>query len=363
MQKGITVYPGLDNCLEENLSLMENAAKHGFSRLILALLLPYANRRQAKADLSLLLKKARQLGLEVIAALTPEVMEVLHISHLQFSAFQFLGINTLYLHDFAIEDIAELSRNPHHICIQFNASRLTPQDIQKLIREKPNLAQLDALHNCYPRAGSGMSEENLIRKTVLLHRAGISVGAFLPSQGRKRGPFHEGLPSLEMHRHLSADLAGRHYAAIGMDSIFLGDSLPTEQEISDLSSLTPREILLRAKCCTSQPAAKALLRHRYTAHFDEARDAVRAIEGMRYLRESQEPILPEHTIERHIGDVTIDNIDCPGYMGELQIIKRSSPASPRTNVAASILEEEAFLINYIMPGRKFRLLVSELPKA
>ena len=82
------------------------------------------------------------------------------------------------------------------------------------------------------------------------------------------------------------------------------------------------------------------------------------MEGNDIIAGTGKRILPENTVERHVGDITIDNETCTGFMGEVQIIKRSSPASSRTNVAARIREEEAFLINYVIPGKRFRFLFS-----
>ena len=355
MEKGITIYPGLDNSPEENLQLMKNAASCGIHRVFISLLLPYADLRRAKKELGGLLSCAKKLRMDVAAALTPDVMHTLHITHLRLKAFHLIGIQTLFLKNFLPQDLAELSRNPYGIHIQFSASRMTTEDIRLLLKECPNLRQLEALHSGYDREGTGMSEENLIRRTVMLHRSGIRVSAFVPS-ARRRSPFHAGIPSMEMHRHMAADLACRHYAAIGMDSVFFADSMPTPEELQALGNLSSRVIGLRASFITQDQVQKELLCHTFTARIDEARDAVRATEGTSILSAMGHRILPENTVERGTGDITIDNETCHGYMGEVQIIKRPSPASSRTNVAARIHGEETFLINYIIPGKRFRFL-------
>lgn len=42
----------------------------------------------------------------------------------------------------------------------------------------------------------------------------------------------------------------RHLKLLGIDSIFIGDSLPTEDEIQELANLTDEYILLKAKKLT-----------------------------------------------------------------------------------------------------------------
>lgn len=353
MNKGITIYPGLDNTPEENLQFLEQAAFCGFTRVFLSLVLPYADLPRAKAELPEILAVARKLHMEIIASLTPEVMRTLHITHLSLSAFRFMGIHTLYLPNFIPEDLAELSRNKHGLRIQFNAAHLSCEQLQKLLDEKPNLSQLEALHSGYARKGTGLSEENLLRRTGILRQAGIHVGAFVPSTFRPRSPFCDGIPSLEMHRKMPADLACRHLAAMGVDSVILSDSMASAEELFAIGKVSRNEILLRAKLLTNDSRQKQLLRYIFTARIDEARDAIRAVEGCFLTKQIGNVIQPENTINRQLGDITIDNQNCTGFMGEVQIIKNPSPASKRTNVAARIPKEEIFLMNYIVPGRKF----------
>ncbi len=352
MQNGISIYPGLDNSLEENLQLIDTAAQKGITRLFTSFHIPETNKRVFKEEVGIILKAARQSGMEIISDISPQTMELLGMEKFSLSAFQFLGIHTLRLdYGYGIEEIAALSKNSQHIRIQLNASTITGRQLTALLQAKADFSQLDALHNFYPREGTGLSEETLVRKTAMLHKAGIRVGAFIPSQHRCRSPLRCGLPSLEMHRGRTVSLAARHLAAIGMDSIFIGDSLPSDSEMDILQTLAPDQVTLRVQLLTKDPVQQALLSHAFTARLDEARDAVRAQESRQLLQGQK--IQPENTKIRSHGTVTIDNMGYQRYMGELQIIKRPQPADERCNVAAKIPDDEAFLINYIIPGRKF----------
>ena len=352
MQTGISIYPGLDNSIEENLQLINDAAKHGITRLFTSLHIPETDPAAFQQELHLLLKAAREHHMEIISDISPKTMEILGIDHFRLSAFQFLGIHTLRLDDgYCIDEIAALSRNNQHMHIQLNASTITPRFLHELMLAEADFDNIDALHNFYPREGTGLSEETLVRKTGFLHKAGIRVGAFIPSQHRRRSPLRAGLPTLEMHRDFSVSLAARHLIAVGIDSIFISDSLPAAEEIEDLAALKPDQITLHAAQITKDPIQQELLAHTFTARLDEARDAVRAQESRSLLK--GRCILPENNRVRSFGAITIDNKDYLRYMGELQIIKRPQSADARTNVAAQILPEESFLINYIIPGKKF----------
>ena len=357
MENGISIYPGLDNTLEENLDLIEQAAAHGIKRLFTSLHIPETNKDVFQKELGILMKTARKHHMEVISDISPRTLDVLGIPELNFSAFRMTGIRTLRL-DFGydVKEIAEFSRNKQGLRIQLNASTVTGKLLTALTQADTDFSNIDALHNFYPRPGTGIGEDTLVRKTVMLHKMGIRVGAFVPGSKRKRGPLFDGLPTMEDHRDLDPVLAARHLVALGIDSVFIGDSLPEEREIQGLADLREDHIIIRARLLTSDPVQKELLRHSFTARVDEARDAIRAQESRGLV---SGPIYPENTMERRPGDVTIDNEGYLRYMGELEIIKTAQPADSRTNVAARILPEDAFLLDYITPGRKFSFLFDE----
>ena len=181
MQNGISIYPGLDNTLPENLALIETAATLGIRRLFTSLHIPETDPTALKRDLGILLQAARAHRMEIISDVSPATHSLLGLREFSLSAFRMLGITTLRLDDgFTVEDIAHFSHNTQHIRLQLNASTMTPRLLQSLLDAKADLTHIDALHNFYPRTGTGLSEETLVRKTNLLHKAGIRVGAFLP---------------------------------------------------------------------------------------------------------------------------------------------------------------------------------------
>lgn len=361
MQTGISIYPGLDNSLEENLQLMHNASKLGIKRLFTSFHIPETDTRAFKHEIGQVIRAARELGFEIISDISPATQELLGIEQSSLSAYQILGINTLRLdYGYGTQEIARLSRNSQHLRIQLNASTITNKILQELSQYNADFRQIDALHNFYPRPGTGLSEEALMRKTITLtkHGIGIKSGAFIPSQARKRSPLKEGLPTLEMHRDEPVDLTCRHMAAMGLSSVFIGDSLPSLQELESLASLTMwgNDIVrIKSKAYTKNPEIIKFLSQTFTSRTDEAQDAIRAQESRPMLKKEGISVEPEHTAARPFGAVTLDNTGYGRYMGELQIIKRPQPADEKINVVAKILPNEEFLIRYIIPGRKFRL--------
>lgn len=355
MDNGISIYPGLDNTLEENLQLIESAHRHGLKRIFTSLHIPETDIESMKQDIGTLRRKAKECDMEIISDISPATMELFGFKEFKLSALKMLGIGTLRLdYGFSLEEIAHFSRHPHGMRLQLNASTVTGHMLSALVELKTDFSVIDALHNFYPRVGTGLSEEALVRKNVMLHKLGIKVGAFVPSQkGKKRSPLREGLPTMEDHRPEPTDLAARHLVALGTDYVIISDALPAEEELAALGSLQGDRVTLSAKLLTRDEELHPFLAQPFTSRLDEARDAIRAQESRPRLKGLGIGVAPENTAERPIGAITLDNIDYGRYMGELQIIKGAQPADPRTNVVAMVDKDELGLLQYITPGRKF----------
>lgn len=177
------------------------------------------------------------------------------------------------------------------------------------------------------------------------------VNAFVQSNNRKRSPLKDGLPTLEDHRDLEVREAANHLFALGNESVFIGDSLPSLDELKDLSTLKEGAIELDIELKVSDSVITKLLKEVYSSRTDDARDAIRAAESRLIL--GNDVISPLNTINKNYGDVTIDNVDYQRYMGELQILKVSQKADKRTNVVASVLHNKLYLLKYIKSGKKF----------
>lgn len=360
MENGISLYPGQGTPWEESLAVIEAAAACGLRQLFIALPDYQRDLGDIKEELTALLKCARQNDMEVVANITPLTQARLELTELSPSLFRIWGIKTLRLAEgFSPAEIATLSQNRQGIRIALNASTVTNKILAALVELKANFRQIDALHNFYPRRGTGLSEDFLVRKTILLHKAGIRVGAFVPGQNRQHNFSQAGCPTLENHREEDASLTARHLVALGIDSVFIGDLPPTTEELQALSQLSDKAVTLRAKWLTQDPALREHLQHVFTSRQDVAQDAVRAMEGQELLQQSGLTIAAEPARPRPVGAITIDNERNFPYMGEMQICRTAMEADAGVNVAAQIDPRELNLIEYISPGRKFSFLFHE----
>ena len=171
MENGISLYPGQGIPWDESTAMIEAAAASKLKRLFISLPEYACDLGDIKGELSVILQTARQHNLEVIANVTPYAMERLELRELSPSLFRMWGIKKLRLAEgFSPEEIARLSQNRQGIRIVLNASTVTHKLLAALMEYKANFQQIEALHNFYPRRGTGLSEDFLLQKTLLLHK-------------------------------------------------------------------------------------------------------------------------------------------------------------------------------------------------
>ncbi|TGY42276.1 DUF871 domain-containing protein [Clostridium sartagoforme] len=358
MSFGFSVYFGLDNTKEENIQLLKDAHRLGFTRIFTSLHIPEANYDVLKVEVREFFDLAKNYDMDIISDISPNTFKFLDLENMDLEGLHNMGVKTIRI-DFGYteEEISIMSKNTYGIKIQLNASTITEEFFERLDSFSPNYENIDALHNFYPRIGTGISEECMIEKNTLLKSRGIKACAFVQSNNRKRSPLKDGLPTLEDHRGLEVREAANHLFALGNESVFIGDSLPSLKELEDLSSLDPNVIELNIEAKTDDKVILRLLGEVYSARTDEARDAIRASESRLIL--NRDIIEPFNAIDKKIGDITIDNKDYLRYMGELQILKVDDVADSRTNVVASILQKDFYLLKYIKGGKKFHFNIAK----
>ncbi|WP_250673031.1 MupG family TIM beta-alpha barrel fold protein [Paraclostridium ghonii] len=352
MSLGFSVYFGLDNTKDENIQLLKDAYELGFTRIFTSLHIPEANYEILKVEVRDFFKIAKKYDMDIISDISPNTFKFLDLENVDLKGLRDMGVKTIRI-DFGYieEEIAIMSKNNYGIQIQLNASTISADFFENLDKFSPNYKNIDALHNFYPRVGTGISEECMIEKNKILSGKGIKACAFVQSNNRKRSPLKDGLPTLEDHRNKEVRQAANHLFAIGNKSVFIGDSLPSKQELKELSSLFTEGVELRIKVDTKDEVSTNLLDEIYSSRIDEARDAIRASESRLILNEKE--IKPENTVNKKYGDVTIDNNGYQRYMGELQILTIDQEKDPRINKVASVLQDDFYLLKYIKDGKKF----------
>lgn len=354
MYTGISIYPGLDGTAEDHITLLEKAAAMGIRRIFTSLHIPETNTTALREELQLLLQRARHYDIDVIADISPQTADYLGIDTLQPQLLPEWGITTARL-DYGF-DARKTALFSHIMPIQLNASTLQPAYVEALRKNGADFSHIDCLHNFYPRPHTGLSSDFVQKQTAWLQSEGLAVGAFISSFAGRRGPLYDGLPTIETHRTMDVSLASRHLAAMGMNSIFIGDGNPSEDELAALSATGQEDrdvVVIKARLISREPKIQDLLSYTFTSRLDAAAEVIRAQESRSHIGSMMiQPDGPQRALRR--GDITIDNAAFQRYMGEIQLVLTDLPIESRTNIVAEIVPDELFLLSYITPAKKFR---------
>ncbi|ACO85470.1 DUF871 domain-containing protein [Clostridium botulinum] len=357
MGKGISIFLGMDNSIDEILELIKIAKNNGYDRIFTSLHIPEANYNVIVEEFKLVLDMAKKMNMKIIADISPKGFEYLQIKDMDLNKIKNIGIDVLRLDfGFTEERIAKFTNNNLGIKIEQNASTITKDFLNKLNKYNVNYKNVQACHNYYPRKDTGISESLFLKKNSMLKEIGVEVSAFVPSLVGKRGPIYEGLPTIEKHRFMNPYLSAKHLFAMGVDNVFFGDAMPSKKEIMEVGMIKEDIIELEVDLeDNSLITCNYLNQDFYTNRVDVAENVIRAAEGRLIVNNSV--IEPFNTVDRKVGYVTLDNKEYLRYMGELQILLTDLEKDDRVNVIAKVKKDELFLLKYINEGRKFRFKI------
>jgi hypothetical protein len=326
--------------LDDMLQRLDEAAGLGVDRLFLSFHIPETDPAAFDRQVAPLLSRARELGLATVGDLVPGKPVP-------------ADLTSLRLDDgFTPEAVAALQRDYPDRTLVLNASAVTEDQLEALQKAGVDFAKVEALHNFYPHPHTGISVPYFLKQNALLRRVGIPVGAFVASQAGKRGPLHEGLPTLEQDRHRSVSIGARQLAALGAGTLFIGDDGPSREELQALCRLEEGVLELTLEVFQWRPYHDILATHVYETRPEEAEEVIRTANSRALWKDVNIPEIPFRRC--HPGDVTLDNDRYGRYAGELEICKTELPADKRVDVLGRIPAEEQFLLQYLTGGKKFR---------
>jgi hypothetical protein len=348
VETGISVYAGLNYKQEAIQEYINLARGYGYSRIFTSLHIPEADKEKLLPEFKEMVGYAKQLGFQVTADISPEVLNSLDVRKLKH-----MGIAALRL-DFGFnpgESIALVKRSG--VEVELNASTADRQLLEGLLTAGMEPGRLRACHNFYPRPETGLSYQLFCERSRLFHQFGIPVAAFIPSGLNRRGPIYAGLPTLEQHRKLGPVTAAKHfYAGKAVETVLFGDPFAGKEELAAVAALEEDHIQLRIELMPGVSAIeKEILLQRHTNRMDPGEKVIRSQEARTLC--GKRLVAKRSPLPRSRGTVTIDNEDYLRYMGELQVIREGLPPDARVNVVARVIDEELFLLDYIRPGGSF----------
>ncbi|MED1603413.1 DUF871 domain-containing protein [Alkalihalophilus marmarensis] len=344
---GQQTYPELKNYLVK----MKEA---GFQTVFTSLHIPEDDPTVYKEKLQQLAQLTSDLSLDLVADISPASLGHLGYSFEQADELIEWGISGLRI-DYGIDSdiIVSLSQK---MKIVLNASTLTAEAIQNLIKKGLVTQNVEAWHNYYPRPETGLDKEAFIQKNEQLRHYGIMMAAFVPGDAKRRGPLYKGLPTLEKHRDTSPFTAAIELWRLGkIDKVLIGDPDLSESTIHAFKRYDQGILTFRTHLYPMNEEVKAIVNQTHTQRMDAARDVIRSQNARIYVQENNINVLPERCHARPRGTITIDNGTNGRYEGELQVTKTTLAPHPGVNVVGNVILRDELLLDLLQPGEVFVL--------
>jgi len=337
---GISLYTGMGYSLSDNLEYLEKASELGIMEVFTSLHIPEADSNVYKEAEEILLK-AKQLGMTVTADISKHYIDRIDVRK--------YNIHALRLDfGFTVSEIAALSRDTA-FRIQLNASTVSDKYLDALIHNGADMNNMEVCHNYYPRRDTGMAYELFMERNKCFREHGMKIAAFIPLQFQRRGPLHEGLPTLECHRDIRPVISAQHLLHSGVDTVYVGDAFAAEEELKSIAGIKKAVYSIPLRLFEPGEGEIQILSGLHTNRMDPGEYVIRSQEAR---LKPHEKILQRNTVKRKRYNVTIDNEGYLRYEGELQ-------ADERVNVAGDASEAE-LLIEMIKPGDTFEFSMSAL---
>ncbi|WHY99865.1 MupG family TIM beta-alpha barrel fold protein [Peribacillus simplex] len=317
-----------------------HAANLGVKKAFTSLHIPEEKGDLVKRMITLL-KLSEAHGMEIHADVSLNTLDHLGIS--KFTDLCPLGIKGIRLDDgFDKETVISLSKV---FSLSLNASTLNEEELLAVLGGGVETESLIAWHNFYPRPETGLEEGFFHEQNRMFKKYGIPIFAFIPGAGSKRGPLHEGLPTLEKHRLMNPYAAGIELIQ-HVEGVYVGDQGTENNLLEKLTAYKNLNIL------TVRMESRILQSGQYKLRPDVSQDVFR-LQNTRVTANVE----PSNTVARSLGSITMDNDAYGRYRGEVQICKRDLGANHRINVIGRVIEEDIPLLSLLKPGQTVNLII------
>lgn len=354
---GISIYPDQSNP-EEDKAYLKKAASLGFQRLFMSMLEVKEGKEKVKGKFQEIIQYARQLGFEVILDVAPHIFSDLAISYDDLSFFHELGAHGIRL-DVGFDGFKEslLTFNEYGMTIELNMSNNVAY-LDNILSYQPNRPALYGCHNFYPQEGTALPYGFFIECSQRFKRQGIRTAAFVTSKSGQQGPWdvNDGLPTLEMHRHLSFSTQVKHLFATDLiDTVIIGTAYASDEELEMMAAINRSQVEFQFEYI-DEPSEleKAILEGEQHARRGDITDRMIRSTQVRVKYEDEQNPAKNNEQEFQRGDIVLGNDQFGKYQNELQIVLEPHK-DRRKNLVGRIEETELLLLDYIKPWSKFRL--------
>jgi len=345
---GFSIYIGTGK--QKNIEVINKAAKTGMKVAFTSLHIPEESNVDFLSQTADILAACKNAGIEVMADVGPRTVEKLKLKSI--NELKDLGIQYIRIdYGFSVDEIIRLSKI---INVVFNSSTLLPREIVMFKAAGTDLTKFAACHNFYPKPKTGLSLEKVTK--INEHHSGsqITTMAFVPGDGIRRGPLHEGLPTVEEHRDMPVlEAALQLFTQSSTDIVLIGDIDVKDQTWKQLSDLAKGIVRLRVELLPMYKHLADIVHHDRT---DSSEYVIRSVESRMYASTGKS-ITAIGTDKINTGDILISNELYKRYSGELEIARCAMDGSPKINVIGRIAEDDLVYLPYIHEGMGFLLEV------
>lgn len=358
---GISLYPDHSNP-ETDRKYLQLAQKYGFSRIFMSMLEVTDGKEAVAAKFKELIFFAKDLGYETILDVAPNIFDELGISYDDMGFFKELGADGIRLDvGFDGNKEAMLTFNPEEVAIELNMSNDVAY-LDNILTYEANQPFLYGCHNFYPQEGTALPYDFFEKCSLRFKRQGIRTAAFVTSQVGTIGPWdiNDGLPTLEVHRHLAPATAAKHLFATGLiDDVIIGNAYASEAELAAMGSVNRYQTQFAIEFVSdiSEVERQIVLRAQHFRRGDITDQVIRSTQVRKDYKNENNPA-HDNGIEFQPGDVVVGNDAFGKYKNELQIVLTPHRDS-RKNKVGTIAQEELILLPFIKPWSKFRFEVAK----
>ncbi|MGX7031583.1 DUF871 domain-containing protein [Vagococcus zengguangii] len=352
---GISLYPD-NSVFADDQAYIDLAASYGFLRIFMSMLEVTEGRTAVFNKFYQVITYAKSKGFEVILDIAPAIFEALEISYDDLSFFAEVGADGIRL-DLGFDGNKEalLSYNPYGLIIELNMSNDVAY-LDNILTYEANRPYIYGCHNFYPQAGSALPLDFFNRCSERFKKQGIRTAAFVTSQTATYGPWdiNDGLPTLEMHRHLPIEVQTKHLFATGLiDDVVIGNAYASEAELKAMSTVNRYQVSFEIDTVSTinQVEEAILFENQHVRRGDITAQMARSTEVRKKYKAENNPA-HDHDIHFKRGDVVIGNDAFGKYKNELQIVLEDHQDA-RKNKVGEIRTEELILLDYIKPWSKF----------
>lgn len=358
---GLSIYPD-HSSFDQNVAYLELGHKYGFKRIFMSMLEVQEDSEKIKAKYQKIIDVGNKLDYQTFLDVSPKLFKKLNISYQNLKWFADMHVSGIRL-DQSFDGATEalMSYNPYGLIIELNMSNDVDY-LNNIISYQANTPYIYGCHNFYPQKGTALPYDFFTNCTKRFKKFNIHTAAFVSSAKGIMGPWNvtDGLPTLERDRELPIGIQAKDlFGTQLIDDVIIGNAYASEEELRSLSLVNRYQLTFNVQYVSNiNPVEKEIIEN--TQHFrrgDMNNTVIRSTTPrVTYKQISNPP--HDNDKEFHKGDILVGNNNFGIYKNELQIVLKSHKEA-RKNKVGHIDSHELFLLDYIKPWTKFKLLMAK----